>query len=208
MDKVFIVTEKELTVQNAHKQTEILEFLASTAQENPHYDFATLLQLAQQQIDENEHSWDYKNVPAVEETVAPAVEEPAAEVTAEEAPVEEENAAEYQYEDAVPYNYDNSLTEEVADETTAYPTVEETPEAETGYVSLDDYSAEETPVRPSFDDIVTNTAEPIQAVEETAVEEPAPVEEEAVEDEHATIVSRAPRYRGLFSEADKLDRLN
>lgn len=198
MDKVFIVTEKELSVQNAHKQTEILEFLASTAQENPHYDLAVLLQLAQQQIEESEHSWDYKNVPNVEETVAPDVEEP--ETT-------EQTSGEYHYEDAVPYNYDNSLAEEVTDETTSYPTVEET--ADNGYVSLDSYSAEESqePVQPSFDDIVSDNVEPVEPAEEAPVATPDVVEEEA-DDEQATIVSRAPRYRGLFSEADKLDRLN
>lgn len=142
MSKVFIITEQELNEYNSAKQLQILSFISEESQNNPQYDVATLISLAQQKVSEYTGVW----------------------------------------------NYDGADVEELNDVIVETPAVEEA------------FAEEEEPVA--------------EVIEETVVEEPVAEEEdfeeeeEVIEDENSNVTYRGPIWKGLFSEAGKLDKLN
>jgi hypothetical protein len=96
------------------------------------------------------------------------------------------------------WNYDGSEVEELND------VIVETSAVEEAFV-------EEEPVVETIDELVIE--EPV--VEESITEEPVvneldfeEEEEELVEDENSNVTYRGPIWKGLFSEAGKLDKIN
>jgi hypothetical protein len=209
-EKIFLITDVELAEHTKEKQLELVAALQQIHAAYPDADGASLisyaLQLASTQNAETE-DWDY---------IKGAAFDPINNILPE---VNEAEVEEWLHNEVVPV-YENAITEDTVTEDEEQVDfvdydveAEETTSEETVDAPVQEhYEPQPLPPVPSETHVIENI---IEDDEEEADEDEVVVEEPAKDEDHnqdedyfanPTTVSRQRKWRGLLSEAGKLDR--
>jgi hypothetical protein len=200
-EKIFLITDVELAEHTKEKQLELVAALQQIHAAYPDADGASLisyaLQLASTQNAETE-DWDYIKGAAFDpiNNILPEVNEAEVEewLHNEVVPVYETAVATEKEEEVNFVAYDVEAEEATSEETVDAPVQAH-------------YEPQPLPPVPSETHVVENVIEDDE--DEVEVEEPVKNEDEGQDEDYfanPTTVSRQRKWRGLLSEAGKLDR--